>query len=179
MRKLPSTSQPSSRATTAIVTTAPNDQDASSPVRGVPIPLPRSCTRIARTHFLTVPTLESLKERGLARAIRCAVDIREMTNKLPVRVQFETLREGGVAVSTGVNLAPLFVGRFGPNSNFTGFSSGMNNTARLQGCAGKNEILVMEEAIAALPGGHEFSFSDTRSAPVKNVAEPLRFRALR
>jgi class 3 adenylate cyclase len=120
---------------------------------------------------------ESPGER-LARAIRCAVDIREMTNKLPNRVGFEVLREDGLGVSTGVNLAPLFVGRFGPNGNFTGFSSGMNNTARLQGCAGKNEILVMEEAIATLPAGHPFQFSEPRNAPVKNVAEPLKFRAL-
>ncbi|HVH47426.1 MAG TPA: adenylate/guanylate cyclase domain-containing protein, partial [Labilithrix sp.] len=114
----------------------------------------------------------------LARALRCAVEIRTMTSKLPNRVAFESLRVGGIAVSTGVNLAPLFVGQFGPNSNFTGFSSGMNNTARLQGCAGKDEILVMEEAIKSLPEGHAFTFSDRRSAPVKNVAEPLVFRAL-
>jgi adenylate cyclase len=114
----------------------------------------------------------------LRRAIRCAIEVRAMTNELPNRVGFEHLREAGLAVSTGVNLAPLFVGQFGPNSNFTGFSSGMNNTARLQGCATKNEILVMEEAIAALPEGHGFTFGDVRSMPVKNVAEPLRFRAL-
>jgi len=114
----------------------------------------------------------------LARAIRCAVDIRKMTNALPNRVGFEMLREEGLGVSTGINLAPLFVGRFGPNGNFTGFSSGMNNTARLQGCAGKNEILVMEEAIATLPAGHPFEFGEPRTAPVKNVAEPLEFRAL-
>jgi class 3 adenylate cyclase len=88
------------------------------------------------------------------------------------------LREGGLAVSTGVHLAPLFVGQFGPNSNFTGFSSGMNNTARLQGCATRNEILVMEEAITALPDGHGFAFGEARAMAVKNVAEPLRFRAL-
>jgi class 3 adenylate cyclase len=77
-----------------------------------------------------------------------------------------------------VNLAPLFVGQFGPNSNFTGFSSGMNNTARLQGCAQRDEILVMEEAVRALPAGHPFAFGETRSMRVKNVAEPLAFRAL-
>lgn len=120
---------------------------------------------------------ESPGER-LAKAIACARDIRAMTNKLPQRVMFESLREVGVAVSTGVNLAPLFVGQFGPNSNFTGFSSGMNNTARLQGCAVRDEILVMDDAIAALPEGHGFRFGDERATPVKNVAEPLRYRAL-
>jgi hypothetical protein len=54
----------------------------------------------------------------------------------------------------------------------------MNNTARLQGCAGRDEILVMEDAIAQLPAEHGFTFSETKSMPVKNVAEPLKFRTL-
>lgn len=124
------------------------------------------------------PFYEESPGQRLARAIQCAIDVRAMTTLVPKRVGFEALREGGLAVSTGVHLAPLFVGQFGPNSNFTGFSSGMNNTARLQGCATRNEILVMEEAIRELPEGHGFEFSDARSMPVKNVAEPLRFRAL-
>ena len=124
------------------------------------------------------PFYEETPGERLARAIQCAIDVRAMTNEVPKRVQFESLRAEGLAVSTGVHLAPLFVGSFGPNSNFTGFSSGMNNTARLQGCAGRNEILVMEEAIASLPSTHPFKFGETRSMPVKNVAEPLKFRAL-
>src|SRR5262249_35841591 len=78
----------------------------------------------------------------LTAALRCAWEIRAMTRALPARAGFEHLREAGLGVSTGVNLAPLFVGQFGPNDNFTGFSSGMNNTARLQGCATRDEILV-------------------------------------
>lgn len=124
------------------------------------------------------PFYEASKGERLARAIQCAVDIRAMTNALPSRPPFAVLREAGLAVSTGVHLAPLFVGQFGPNANFTGFSSGMNNTARLQGCAARNEILVMEEALTELPPGHPFLFGDARSMPVKNVAEPLHFRAL-
>lgn len=126
------------------------------------------------------PFYDEAEGERLARAIECAHDIRSMTNLLAERPQFrETLKDEGVAVSTGVNLAPLFVGQFGPNSNFTGFSSGMNNTARLQGCATKNEILVMEDAIQKLPEGTSFEFGEERSAPVKNVAEPLKFRALK
>ena len=124
------------------------------------------------------PFYDETPGKRLARAIRCAIDIREMTNKLPQRIAFDVLHKEGIAVSTGVNLAPLFVGQFGPNSNFTGFSSGMNNTARLQGCASKDEILVMEDALLALPKGELFTFGEARSAPVKNVANPLRFRAL-
>jgi adenylate cyclase len=111
----------------------------------------------------------------LAAALACARAVRDMTQKLPQRPGFEALREDGVGVATGVNLAPLFVGRFGPNDNFTGFSSGMNNTARLQGCAARDEILVMSDALAALPAGHGFALGPERSAKVKNVAEPLRF----
>ncbi len=114
----------------------------------------------------------------LAAALRWAVDIREMTRKFPERPGFEVLREEGLSVTIGVHLAPLFVGTFGPNRNFTGFSSGMNNTARLQGTAKRDEILVMSEAIDALPKGHEFGFGEERTAAVKNVAQPLRFRAL-
>jgi class 3 adenylate cyclase len=124
------------------------------------------------------PFYEETPGERLARAIQCAIDVRAMTHRVPERVAFEMLRESGLAVSTGVHLAPLFVGQFGPNSNFTGFSSGMNNTARLQGCAGPDEILVMEEAIFALCPDHPFKFSEARAMPVKNVAKPLRFRAL-
>lgn len=114
----------------------------------------------------------------LAAALRWAVDIREMTRTFPQRKGFERLREEGLGVTIGVHLAPLFVGTFGPNRNFTGFSSGMNNTARLQGTAKRDEILVMSEAIDLLPAGHKFAFGEERTAAVKNVAQPLRFRAL-
>lgn len=124
------------------------------------------------------PFYEEPRGERLARAIRCAEAIRAMTRALPNRVAFEELREPGLAISTAVNLAPLFVGRFGHNGNFTGFSSGMNNTARLQGCAERDEILVMAEAIEALSADHGFVFGELRSMAVKNVAEPLRFRAL-
>jgi len=114
----------------------------------------------------------------LSAALRWAIDVREMTRKFAQREGFEALREEGLGVTTGVHLAPLFVGTFGPNRNFTGFSSGMNNTARLQSTAKRDEILVMSEAIAALPSGHNFKFGEERSAAVKNVAQPLRFRSL-
>jgi adenylate cyclase len=124
------------------------------------------------------PFYEMTPSERLAGALRCAVEIREMTRTLPTRAGFEHLREAGLGVSTGVNLAPLFVGQFGPNDNFTGFSSGMNNTARLQGCAAKDEILVMADAATRLEGEPGFSFGPERAAKVKNVADPLRFRQL-
>ncbi len=122
------------------------------------------------------PFYDTTPGQRLLSAIRCAIDIREMTRKLPERPEFAMLRESGLAVTTGANLAPLFVGQFGPNDNFTGFSSGMNNTARLQGCADRNEIVVMVDSIARLPEGHGLTFGEERSTKVKNVAEPIRFR---
>ena len=124
------------------------------------------------------PFYEHGPNESLASALRCAVEIRAMTHGLPGRPGFEHLKDAGLGVSTGVNLAPLFVGQFGPNDNFTGFSSGMNNTARLQGCAAKDEILVMDDAIARLAGSPDFAFGPERSAKVKNVADPIKFRAL-
>ena len=124
------------------------------------------------------PFFDADRSHRVRSAVECAREIREMTRQFPARDGFEHLRESGLAVSTGVNFAPLFVGRFGPNDNYTGFSSGMNNTARLQGCADRDEILVMRQAIEALPAGHAFSFGPERDAKVKNVAEPLRLAPL-
>ena len=124
------------------------------------------------------PFFDTSPEDRLARAVLCAREIRAMTTALPAREGFEKLREHGLAVSTGVHLAPLFVGQFGPNDNYTGFSSGMNNTARLQGCAGRDEILVMRESIAQLDPARGFRFGPERDAKVKNVAEPLVFAPL-
>jgi class 3 adenylate cyclase len=124
------------------------------------------------------PFYEGKPGDRLADAIRCAGAIREMTRRLPEQPGLEMLRTSPVGVATGLNLCPLFVGRFGPNDNFTGFSRGMNNTARLQGCATRDEILVLAEAILSLGESSGFTFGPERSAKVKNVAEPLRFRAL-
>jgi len=113
-------------------------------------------------------------------AVRCALAIREMTSRIPLREGFEKIKaSGGLAITGGVNLAPLFVGLFGSNDNFTGFSSGMNNTARLQGCAERSEILVMSSTIARLPKDSGLLFGEERSAKVKNVAEPINFRPVK
>ena len=123
------------------------------------------------------PFYEESRADRVAAAIDAAVEIRAMTEALPQDPGFEKLREGGLSVSTGVHIGPLFVGRFGPNDNFTGFSAAMNNTARLQGQAARGEILVMEDAIAAL-GDAPYTFGPHGEAKVKNVAEPLKFRPL-
>ena len=68
------------------------------------------------------------------------------------------------------------VGCFGPNEDYTGFSAGMNNTARLQGLAGRDEILCMEGFVEVY--ADDAAFGERCSAEVKNVAEPLAYRQL-
>ncbi|MEM7244960.1 MAG: adenylate/guanylate cyclase domain-containing protein [Acidobacteriota bacterium] len=80
-----------------------------------------------------------------------------------------------MGVAIGLNWCPLYVGLFGPDSDFTGFSSGMNNAARLQGVAVQDEILVMDSFVEQHGEG---AFGEWRTAQVKNVAEPLRFATL-
>ncbi|MCA9606231.1 MAG: adenylate/guanylate cyclase domain-containing protein, partial [Myxococcales bacterium] len=80
-------------------------------------------------------------------------------------------------VAVGLHFCPVSVGFFGPNDDFTAFSSGMNNTARLQGIATGGEILAMQRFVDEL--GQPECFGDAREAEVKNVAEPLVFRPLR
>lgn len=82
-----------------------------------------------------------------------------------------------LGVATGLNFCPLFVGLFGPNEDYTGFSAGMNNTARLQGLANCDDIFCMDTFVATL--GEPERFGELRRALVKNVAEPLRFFPLR
>src|SRR5581483_9528552 len=123
------------------------------------------------------PFYEKEPRERLAAAIRAALAIRKMTQELPSRAGFEHLAATGLGVSIGVNLAPAMVGRFGPSDNFTAFSSGMNNTARLQHCAARDEVLVMADAAAQLPAG-AFKLGEEKSAAVKNVTQPLRFRAV-
>ena len=81
-----------------------------------------------------------------------------------------------IGVATGLNFCPLFVGLFGPNEAYTGFSSGMNNTARLQGVATRDEILCMDTFVSTL--GSDEGFGPEQQAQVKNVADPLRYRKL-
>ena len=80
-----------------------------------------------------------------------------------------------LGVATGLHYCSLFVGTFGPDDNFTGFSSGMNNTARLQGVATCNEILAMGSFVDTLEQPERFG--PPMQAQVKNVAAPLVYHA--
>ena len=124
------------------------------------------------------PYFEMPAQQACLKAAQTAQKILTFTNSLTQDPELPDLLklEKPLSVATGLNYCPLFVGLFGPNENYTGFSSGMNNTARLQGVAERDEILCMEAFVKAL--GDAAQFSEPRQAKVKNVAAPLRFRAL-
>ncbi len=128
------------------------------------------------------PFYEMTEQQMVEKTIRTAVELREFTRNMaagPLGEQFPVLKqlEAGLGVATGINIASANVGLFGPNNDFTAFSSGMNNTARLQGLATRDDILVMEQmSDLARTAGYELS--DIEEAEVKNVAEPLRYRLL-
>ena len=110
------------------------------------------------------------------RALEAATAIRRFTRELAASSPGLEHAEESVGVAIGLNYCPLLVGFFGPNDNYTGFSSGMNNAARLQGLALRDEILCMESFAAAVNDSRRFG--ELKATSVKNVAEPIRYRAL-
>ena len=78
-----------------------------------------------------------------------------------------------------MNLAPTFCGLFGPNRQYTGFSTGMNQTARLQSLGHFRETLLMESAKVAIENTDDpllraLKYGPLTETPVKNVGNPLR-----
>ena len=128
--------------------------------------------------FFGPPLHEMTPKDCCERALRAARAIREFTATLDDGVALPELRglTPPIGVATGVNFGALCVGVFGPDEDYTGFSSGMNNTARLQGVATRDEILVMDTVVGHVGDG--FTFGEEQGAKVKNVAEPLRYRPL-
>jgi adenylate cyclase len=109
------------------------------------------------------------------RAADAAVRVREHTRALVGHPDFpELAKMPELDVAIGLHICPLFVGTFGPDQDYTGFSAGMNNTARLQGQAKGGEILCMDAFVSIVD--EPTRFGDERQAAVKNVAEPLKFR---
>ena len=116
-------------------------------------------------------------------AVRAALEIQAFTEAMSSDPEVARLREQvslpGLGVAIGVNLAHTYCGVFGPNQNYTGFSTGMNQTARLQSLGSFREILLMQPVRDALaksrdPFFEQLSFGPIVETPVKNVAQPLR-----
>lgn len=124
------------------------------------------------------PFFEGTSAEDCKAALRAARAIRRVTRELSRDRSLPELRglERPLDVAVGISYCPIFVGLFGPEARYTGFSSGMNNTARLQSIASGGEILCMDDCVAATEDAS--LFGPERSESVKNVQEPLRFRAL-
>ncbi|MFY2556455.1 adenylate/guanylate cyclase domain-containing protein [Corallococcus terminator] len=129
------------------------------------------------------PFFKSSRVERAQATVRAACDIQALTAALGAREEVVALCERvklpGLGVAVGVNLANANCGLFGPNRQYTAFSSGMNQAARLQSLAGFRETLVMASAREALVGSREpfvqrLRFGALTETPVKNVAQPLR-----
>lgn len=120
-------------------------------------------------------------ERALCCARAAAEIVRWTRDVLPTLPVAAPIVEAGesLGVAIGINDCPASVGVFGPNKNFTAFAPGMNNTARLQSIASRDEVLVLEPMRPLLeqaaPG---VRFGERREGRVKNVADPLVYYAL-
>ncbi len=131
------------------------------------------------------------KDDGAARAgatLKAAIEIQRFTRDTmsahpEISRLSEILQMPGLGVAIGVNLTPSFCGLFGPNRNYTSFSTGMNQTARLQSLGGFRETLVMDSARRAItdskdPSLTALEFGPLEETSVKNVAQPLRYYKL-
>lgn len=115
-------------------------------------------------------------------AALAALEIQAFTARLGSLPRYRGLaariKAKGLGVAVGINLCPAAVGLFGPNHDFTAFSSGMNQAARLQSKAGFRENLIMAPAKEAMQKAGLSSglrFEGPFEAEAKNVAEPLRY----
>ena len=95
--------------------------------------------------FYNLPPLQNCLN-----ALTAAARIIESTMNLLNRDEkcFSLIRESEHAkmfgVSIGVNFGEVNVGIIGPNADFTCFGGSMNNAARIQGAADRNEILLLK-----------------------------------
>ncbi len=126
------------------------------------------------------PFFESDARQCSERAIAAAVEIRRLTRALGEGRELPELAglSPPIGVASGVHRGRVFVGRVGPDGNYTAFGSVMNNASRLQGLATRDQILCSEEVVAAVRGG-ALEFGEEQRAAVKNVAEAIRYRELR
>jgi adenylate cyclase len=119
--------------------------------------------------------------------VKAACEIQRFTESMSedpeVRSICERVGMPGLGVAVGLNVARAWCGRFGPNQDYTGFSTGMNQTARLQSLAGFRETLVMDSVKQALEGSEDpfiqrLRYGELTETPVKNAARPLRHHRL-
>lgn len=134
------------------------------------------------------PFFRSSKVERAEAVVRAAREIQEFTRVISAELPEvdrirEVLKTEGLGVAIGLNLAPSYCGLFGPNQMYTAFSTGMNQTARLQSLGSFREILVMDTVRKALeqsqdPQLRALKYGPLTETPVKNVSHPLRHHRL-
>ena len=126
------------------------------------------------------PFFEESATVSCANALRCARQIRDYTRSRladePKLASVLASSKDRLGVATGLNFCPMSIGFAGNNAGFTAFSSGMNETARLQSLASTHEILAMDSFAAHLADRDDVRFSAVRHATVKNIASPIVYR---
>ncbi len=129
------------------------------------------------------PFFRDAHEARAVAAMHAAREILQFTIEMEKRAPYDRIPRSGIVpglgVAIGVNLCPMSVGLMGPNQDYTGFSSGMNNTARLQSLAGFRETLAMDsvcDAIEASTASLGVKLGDPQETAVKNVKHPIRYR---
>jgi adenylate cyclase len=131
------------------------------------------------------PFFKSTKQERAEQALLASIELQRFTREtMNAHPEMAKISEGtgmpGLGVAIGVNLAPSFVGLFGPNRNYTAFSTGMNQTARLQSLGTFRETLVMQVVKDAAQKStnaqvRNIKFGPMRETHVKNVAHPLKY----
>ena len=124
------------------------------------------------------PFFEHSAADACERAILAGERIRDLTRELASGRDIPELAglEPPIGVATGIHYGKVFVGRVGPDENYTAFGSVMNNAARLQGVATRDQILCMDSVVSLGGGGPRFG--EEKATAVKNIAEPIRHREL-
>jgi len=122
------------------------------------------------------------RQECIRRLTKAAIEISRQTrnmcldDELRERIHSEMPEGYCLGVTTGVKYAPLFVGRLGPGRSYSGLSSGMNQTARLQGLAVNGEILFLEHMIKDVESlGLVEKVEGPFSQKVKNVSNALNY----
>jgi len=130
------------------------------------------------------PFFKEDKSILIEHAVKAIKEIEEFT--ISLEDEFPIIKNSGIVdglgVATGINYASLNVGFFCRYEDYTGFSSGMNNTARLQALAGYRETFIMDNVKGTLQdliNDNKFDFTikieDNQHTSVKNVKEPLSY----
>lgn len=135
------------------------------------------------------PFFESSMEKRALDALAAAGDIVKETIELGRYFGIEEkIRVAGIGdhltTSNGIHCGPTSVGFFGPNEDYTGFSSAMNHAARIQGHAPEGQVLVTSDLLDHLPdhgdgiklgNGEVLTLEGPSQISVKNVTDPIDY----